>query len=199
PGLADLTVVDVDDRVLRQRRRARGDELYRQPRLVPDPAQAERDRAVPRERDPETQVDRVLVRAVVPELAVRLRMGDRARVVQERIGAAEPAAAGVRVVVAGSALDRRRERALALLRDDVDDAADRVGAVERRLGPADHLDALDQVGRDVGQVGLSGRRALDPDAVDEDLDLVGVGAPDADVGELAEASRAADLDAGHGP
>src|SRR4030095_9953364 len=121
-----------------------------------------------------------------------------ARVVEQRVSAAEPTPAGVGVVVSGAALDGRRERALTLLRDDVDDAADRVGAVERRLRPTDDLDAVDQVGRDVGEVGLPRRRALDPDAVDEDLNLVGVGAADADVGNLADAARAADLDAGHG-
>src|SRR5438094_759510 len=37
-----------------------------------------RDRRVPGEREPDTEVHRILVRAVVLELSVRLEMGDRA-------------------------------------------------------------------------------------------------------------------------
>src|SRR2546422_3816885 len=48
--------------------------------------------------------------------------------------------------------------------------SDRVRAVERGLRTADHLDALDQIGREVGQLGLAERRALHPDAVDEHLE-----------------------------
>jgi len=67
----------------------------------------------------------------------------------------------------------------ALLGDDVDHAADGVGAVERGLGAADDLDALDQVGRDVGEVRLTDRRARHADAVHENQHLARVGAADA--------------------
>ena len=48
-----------------------------------------------------------------------------------------------------------RERAAPALGDDVDDAADRVRAVEAGLGAAQDLDALDVVGRQVGEVELA--------------------------------------------
>src|SRR5271169_2004787 len=60
------------------------------------------------------------------------------------------------------------------LRDDVDDAANRIGAVKPTLGPAHDLDAFDVPGQDVLEIEGAGGRIGRVDAIDEDLGLVRV-------------------------
>ena len=92
--------------------------------------------------------------------------------------------------------DRRGKRALAASGDDVDDAADGVGAVEAAHGPANHLDALDVLGREVGEVELAVGGVVGLDAVDQHQRVVALGAADAHLREVADAAAAADGDAG---
>mgnify|MGYP003129340050 CR=1 FL=1 len=82
--------------------------------------------------------------------------------------------------------------------DDVDDAAHRVGAVERALGPAQHLDALDVVGKQAGKVEFGPeRRIVHRNAVDEDLGLVALRPADADLGQLPRRPRPVDGEPRH--
>ena len=85
----------------------------------------------------------------------------------------------------------------AAARDDVDDAADRVGAVQRRARALDDLDALDELGRDV----LHRRRAdgagIDAQAVDQHQHVVRLRAAQEQRSLLAGAAEARHLDAGH--
>jgi hypothetical protein len=97
----------------------------------------------------------------------------------ECIVAALIAAAQAGYLVEGAeraALDQSRglRRPVTLLGDDGDHAADRIGAIEAALRPAQHLNALDvrrqeltKIERAIGVAGIA-----DVDAVDEDLDLV---------------------------
>src|SRR5690606_16394817 len=82
-----------------------------------------------------------------------------------------------------AALDGRLEagRAPGLLRDDVDHAADRVGAVERALRPPENLDPLDVGDREDREIELvaGARRIVDADAVDEDEGVLRLGAAEA--------------------
>ena len=172
-GVAEVLVVLVDDRLDGQRHRH---ELHGQPGVGLVPAEREGHAAVVRQREAQAQVDGRLAAVVVLELAARFEVEDAQRVVEGSGGAAHAGPAHVGVVVADLLLDPRGERPLALLGDDVDDAADGVGAVERGLGPPDDLHA---------------------DAVHQHLDLAGIGAADRDAGGLAEAARAPDLHAGH--
>ena len=90
---------------------------------------------------------------------------------------------------------RHAQRALARAGDDVDDAADGVGAVEAAHGPADHLDALDVLGRQVGEVELAVGDVVGLDAVDQHQRVVALGTADAHLREVADAAAAADGDA----
>ena len=65
------------------------------------------------------------------------------------------------------AAHRHGQRALAVAGDDVDDTAHRIRAVEAAHGPADHLDALDILGRQVGEVELAIGDVVGLDAVDQ--------------------------------
>ena len=194
-GLALLLRVRVDDRDDRLGRREDG--LDGQADVVLVVADDEGERALPGQRQPEARVERIDVRVVVLELAVALEVRAGERVVEELPGPTEGRAGGEGVVVPRLLLDRRGKRPLAFPRDDVDHAPDGVRSVQRGLGPADDLDALDLVRRDVGQIHLPGGRALHADAVHEDLDLVRVGAADAERAELAIAARLRHLESGH--
>src|SRR5205085_2165976 len=101
------------------------------------------------------------------------------------------------LVVADLLRGPQAERALASARDDVDDAANRVRAVERRLWTADDLDTLDELRREIGEIDLPERGTLHAHAIDEHLHLTGIGAADRDRGRLAEAARTSDVDARH--
>jgi hypothetical protein len=78
------------------------------------------------------------------------------------------------VAAAGFDLGLRRRRAAAA-RDDRDDAADRVGSVERALRSAQHLDALDILQRHLRQIEAAAER-IGAHAVDEDEREVGFAA-----------------------
>ncbi len=140
----------------------------------------------------------LVVGLVVLELAVALEVRGGQRVVQDLPRPVDGGARDQRVVVADLLLDRGLEGpALAPAGDDVDHPADGVGPVEGGLGAPDHLDALDQVRRDVREVHLPERRALHPQAVHQDLHLVGVGPADGHARGLAVSAGPADLHAGH--
>ena len=91
---------------------------------------------------------------------------------------------------------RHAQRTLAAACDDVDDAAHGVGAVEAAHGPADDFNALDVLGRQIGEIELAVGGVIGLDAVDEDERVVALGAADAHLREIAEAAAAADGDAG---
>ena len=91
---------------------------------------------------------------------------------------------------------RHGQRPLAAPGDDVDDAAHGVGAVEAAHGTADHLDALDVLGGEVGEVELAVGGVVGLDAVDEHQRLVALRAADAHLRQVAEAAAAVDGDAG---
>ena len=59
------------------------------------------------------------------------------------------------------------DRLAAAARDDLDHAADRVGAVERALRSAHHFDALDVLQRHLRQIEAAAKR-VGADAVDQD-------------------------------
>jgi hypothetical protein len=63
-----------------------------------------------------------------------------------------------------------------VLRGDDDDAADRVGAVQRRRAALEHLYALDGLGGYIRQVHVGGTRVVATDAVDDHEDLAGTSA-----------------------
>ena len=196
-GLGLLLGVGVDDGHDGLGRRE--DALDRHARLVLVVAIDEGERAVEGQRDADPPVERVDVRAVVLELPVALEVRARERVVEDLVRAAERDPAVQGVVVAAEGLDRSGEGTRAFLRDDVDHAADGVGAVEGGLPAADHLDPLDQIGGDIGEVSLSERGARDAHPVHEDQDLVGVGAADGHGRELAVAAGLLDADARNVP
>ena len=152
--------------------------------------------AVERQRQAHVGVDRPLLGRVVvrPPAARDPRAGHG--VVEDLVAPAESAAEPVRLVVPHLARAVGRERPLPALGDDVDDPADGVGAVQRGLGAADDLDPVDLIEAHVGEVEPSRRRAVDPHPVDQHLDLLGAGPPDADLGELADTARALDLEPG---
>ena len=91
---------------------------------------------------------------------------------------------------------RQLHRALAALGDDVDDAAERIGAVETALRAADHLDTLDVLGREIREIEQAVVGVVGDDAVDDDEGMVGLGAADAHRRQAAEAAGAADRNAG---
>ena len=96
---------------------------------------------------------------------------------------------------AGLGLEGQRQRPLAPAGGDVDHAADGVGAVERAHRPADDLDALDVVGRQVGEVELAVGGVVGLHAVDQHQRVVALGAADAHLREIAVGAGAADGDA----
>ena len=81
-------------------------------------------------------------------------------------------------------------------RDDVDDAADRVGTEQRRTRALDNLDALDDLRRDVLHCGTTDRARVDAHAVDEHQRVVAFGALHEHRRCLARSAVAADIDAG---
>ena len=198
---------EIDDQCLRLLPRVRvdrwhdrlriRDEFDRHARVRLVPAERHPDVGVARQRQAHARVERVLIYAVVDRLAVRLEVTEGERVIEDALGARKTCPRPQRVVVADLLRAPQAERALASARDDVDHAADRVRAVERRLRTANDLDALDQLGREVGEIDLTERGTLHAHAIDEHLHLIGVGAADRDRGRLAEAPGASDVDTRH--
>jgi hypothetical protein len=86
-------------------------------------------------------------------------------------------------------------RPRALLRDDVDDAADRIGTVKPALGAAHHFDTLDVPSQDMLEIKGSGGRIGRVDAVDKDLGLVRVCAADKDGGGSSRPAGLNDIEA----
>jgi hypothetical protein len=153
------------------------------------------DRAVVGQGDADPPPRRVVVRVVVFELAVALEMRAVERVVEDLVRPVDGYPVLEGVVVAAGVLDGGGEGPRSLLGDDVDHPPDGVGAVEGGLPAPDDLDAVDEIRRDVGEVRLAEGGARDADAVHENEHLIGVGAPDAQRGQLAVAPLLDDVDA----
>ena len=85
------------------------------------------------------------------------------------------------------------------LGDDVDDAADRVRAIEPALRAAQDLDAVDVGGEELREIerAVGRARIADIDAVDEHLGMIGVGAAHEDRGHAARTAGLHDIQAGH--
>ena len=83
--------------------------------------------------------------------------------------------------------------------DDVDHARQRVGAPQRRLRPAQDLDAVDGGGQQMREVEFRARLrgVVGAHAVDEHQRVARLGAADADLRDRAHGAAAAHLDAGH--
>src|SRR5439155_19590497 len=91
------------------------------------------------------------------------------------------------------------QAALALAREDLDDAADRIGAVQARRRPAQDLDAFDLRQVERLEFGLAERRRADSHAVDQDHGAVRARAADEVARALARPAVADDLHAGDAP
>ena len=81
-------------------------------------------------------------------------------------------------------------------RDQVDDSADGVGAVDRRARTLDDLDAVEQLRRDVHQRRQCLRSRIDAHAVDHHDRLIAVGAADEHRQGLTRTAAAVDVDSG---
>src|SRR3569833_132354 len=106
-------------------------------------------------------------------------------------------AEGAGAVAAGA----HREIALRAVRaaaagDDVDNAADGLGAIQAGARTFDDFDVIDHLGRDVLQRGDDYGAGIDLDAVDLHLRVIAVGAADVHRRGLAGSAVAADVDAG---
>ena len=127
-------------------------------------------------------------------------MCGRERVVDAVVAAAE--AGGLVEVLERPAFDRAGDPggSLALLGDDGDHATERISAVEATLRSAQHLDALDVRGQELAQIKHAGRvaRVAYIDAIDEDLGVVRIGAPQEDRGEPARPAGLHDVQTGDG-
>ena len=140
----------------------------------------------------------LLVAVVVFENAVGV-LAAQGEGVGEGVGAAGegalPAAGGEAACVKGQST---AGRAGAPPGEDLDDAADRVGSVQRRPRSPDDLDALDVVGGEGPEVeGAAG--LVHGDAVDEHLDVVGLAAAQEDRGDRAEGAATDHCHARHAP
>ena len=107
--------------------------------------------------------------------------------------------------VAQAALDRgvaagarARGQALGFAGEDLDHAADRIGAPPRGARAAHDFDPLDLVQRQVFPGVGAGAGAGGTHAVDQDQALVGIGPAQQERGVLADAAGARDIDAGQG-
>ena len=109
-----------------------------------------------------------------------------------RVAAGIAAGAGLARVVPAVAGDHVQPRALRLAGDDVDHAADRVAAVDRRARSLDDLDVVDEVRVDVLDGGVALRARIDAHAVDQHDGLVGVRAADEQRGLGAAAAHHVD-------
>ena len=94
-----------------------------------------------------------------------------------QVGAHPPAVLNERVglLIAAADLDEAALGVAGFAGDDVDDAVDRIGAPERGARAADHLDALDVLGRDRLHVPVDAgeQRRVDAAPVDQHQQLVG--------------------------
>jgi hypothetical protein len=125
-------------------------------------------------------------------------LGGRAqRVVEVLVAAAQVQVALDQTQAAEGRAGLQARCALALAGEDLDDAGQRVGTVERAGGAAHDLDALDLRQRD-GLPGRAARAALgvDAHAVDQQQGVLGIGAAQVEAGAGAGVAVAHDLDAG---
>jgi hypothetical protein len=86
--------------------------------------------------------------------------------------------------------------ALRATREDLDDAADRVGAIEAGTRTTHDFDAVDQFDRDVLDRSEARRRRAHAHAIDEEQRVVGFGAAHEQRGQLARAALVDQVDAG---
>jgi hypothetical protein len=81
--------------------------------------------------------------------------------------------------------------------DDRDDAGLCVRPVDAGLRSADHLDALDVVDGEIGEIKIGVGNRIHLDAVDQDKDVIGLVTADAHLRERAASAGLVDLDTGH--
>ena len=81
-------------------------------------------------------------------------------------------------------------------REDLDDAADRIGAVQRRSRPAHDLDAVDLLERDELERRNAQRRRADARAIDQQQRVIGGCAAQEQRARLAQAAGVVDVDSG---
>ena len=172
-----------------------GDAGVRHPRLLDVVAQAERHGLLPAERDDLLQIHvREFAVRVVPRAVAVL-----AHQVEQETVAAELRACIEEPAVAGRQRDRTAEVLRGRRRDVVDDAADRLRAVEHLARSLQHLDAVEALdGRVVIRGVVAVGRVRQRDAVLEQRELRGprrVQAADPDVRAQAHAFLVAGIDA----
>src|SRR3546814_8642644 len=113
------------------------------------------------------------------------------------LAAAADAGAGLAQAVAADAFTHAgRERAVVAAGEDLDHAADRFRTIEARARAAHDLDAVDLVDRQVLERRQPGADRAHAHAVDQHQHLVGFGAAQEHVAQLAVAALVADVDAG---
>ncbi len=109
----------------------------------------------------------------------------------------DPARELIGGVAAAAGAESGSQRTTALAREELDDTANGLGAVEARARATHDLDALDLVDRDQLQGRLPRGGGADADPVDEDEHMAGIRTPQEHGGLLAEATAIGDLQTGH--
>ncbi len=129
-----------------------------------------------------------------------MHMIHRHHVVETAIRAPQRGALVEGIEAAAFRLGGELQRPLACLGDDVDHAADGIGAVQARLRPTQHFDAGDVAGQILADIrGIRGRgRIGDVDAVDDHLGVIGIGAAHEQRGLATQAAALFHEQAGHG-
>jgi hypothetical protein len=151
---------------------------------------------------PRDRLVAIAVRLPASEVAVRggdplgLRKGGAERIVDELRSAGQRGGAAIGPERAGFQEEARLGIAFPPAGDDVDDAAHGVGTVEDALGSPDDLDALDIVGREVGEIeaAVGGDRVVGLDAVDHDEGVAGAGPAHEDEGGSAQGPVLVDVE-----
>ena len=111
-------------------------------------------------------------------------------------GAGNAGAGLARGVAAGADRGAGVQSRFALAREDLDHAADGIGAVQGAQGAVDDFDAVDGLERNGVPAGGAAGRGADAHAVEQHHDLVGIRAAQVDAGAGAGTAVARDLDAG---
>ena len=144
-------------------------------------------------------VETVRLREAVLERAVRGAVGDAELVVDPPAGAAEQPQVAARSAERAP-LERARQPGTAVrrppLREDLDDRADRIRAVERRLRAPHHLDPLDLAGRHAAEV-VGPAVGVHAHAVDQHVVVVRFAAAHEDRGYRALPAGRLHAEAGH--
>ena len=109
---------------------------------------------------------------------------------------AQPGAGFAQAVAAGADHCPRLQATVFAAGEDLDHAADGIGAVQARMRAAHDLDPLDQLHRQILQRRQAGGGRADPHPVHQHQQLVGSGAAQEQRGLLAQAAHVGQVDAG---